>query len=338
MVILFTTGALFAQDDYPVENRDYELTIENSGGITSFYLRNLSSGKLLFFNFRINIPQDEKDIVQNLPESIVILEPHRNALIFRAKSAIEPGMIRWESHFMVHSIGFSKYPENHKHYVFYWETSGEGDLLRYSYFMQNISGKRLRFSNFTSDGAEASYSKKLPECAFILEPKAEARLCELTVSKGSNAPLLSWNHHFATFQPAGGDFCNVLTRILEASKDKGFETLPYPGNETGDIKLSGFHNLRITGQDGRATLAADSETISTAKETKALYIKVKNQIDQCLPDLLTQEETKNKQDKTISVTFEGVIDSRVFRLSLGMVAEDAGADRYKLLLTVMEAG
>lgn len=338
MVLAFiSTGFLFSQNEYPVEGTDFEIRIERGGEETSCYLQNLGSSKLLFFNFHMLESKSSDDIVKPLPEDIVILSPHRNSLVLRVKTDLGERPLTMEARFMSQSSGFSKYPVGNRHYVFYWKTSGENDLLRYTYIMRNISDRRLRFSNFTKDDTEASYISDVPEGSLLVEPLEEKMICAFTVINGSKAPLLNWNHEFATFQPTREQFCVSLSRIMESSRDAGFASLS--DNESGKkFGLEGFNDIQLTEISGRAAVTSESTVVSGLKEIKKLYEQVKEQVDLCLPDLLVQEETKNKQDKTLSVVFEGVIDSRVFWLSLEMRIVDAINDQYRLVLTVKEAG
>lgn len=333
-----------SQNTHPAENHDYELTIETENhkdGYTvySCYLRNRSPEKLLFYNFRMDTTHIV-EVIHKLPEGVVILEPHRNALIFRGGFRQSEPAVSWNSEFMRHSAGFNKFPEKYKNYIFYWNSEKTGETVTYTYLLKNISIRRIKFYDFMFEGEPDEMVRDLPNGSVITEPGQEMEVARFRMMDGGSGPYLKWSNVFATFQPNNDPFCEGVTFALEASRDDGFSPIRGSNAEiTGgvDLKIAGTENLMITGSDGSGSLTLRIGGEAEYKEIKKRFREYQEKIGFCIPGSLEETETKNKSDKSAKVEYEGVIDSMVHRLSLTMRPVKAGSDIFELVVEISEA-
>ncbi|MCD4736737.1 MAG: hypothetical protein K8R53_11895 [Bacteroidales bacterium] len=350
MIAIFVLGyyhPVISQNDYPVKDQDYKLNIETeeqTGDYTlySFYLQNTGKEKLLFYNLRLEKENDKNDIVKFLPESIVILAPYRNSLIYKVKVYDELPNILWHTNFMRPSVGFNKYPEKNKHYVFHWKSRDNTDgTTEYTYYLKNIYDKRIRFYDLSLEDGYKEILKELPTYSVILLPDHNIEITRFTVNTDDEVLSVNWQHEFATFQANNDLFCQDLSLAMEAARDKDFISLQREGNppEANPYAISlNMQEITEVIVDDSGELIEFTGIIgqpSTLKEIKKRYKTYYDKILYCIPNVLEEKHIKRK-DNTKMVTYEGIIDSKLHYMWLEMYVFDAANDSYGLRVGVRE--
>ncbi len=252
---------LIAQDELAIQGTDYEYFTETEEigkgySIISFYLKNISEFKLLFFNFNINVSSDGFVIVKPLPEEILILDPYRTNKFCTLKVTGDNPPITWQSRRLFPSVGFNKFPEIGKNYVFFYESEVKGDQTIYTYYLKNICDRRMKFYEFSLKNTnEFNIEKGLPRTAVYLWPDSSVNVVRLSVPLNREGPELNWQAIFTNFQPTGDDFCNELIKVFEASGEDDFGSIRGQGDEangfTSAIKVPGINQAKIINENGK---------------------------------------------------------------------------------------
>lgn len=338
---------LIAQDISAVQGSEYDYSIETDEvgtgyKVVSYYLKNTCDKKLLFFNF-ISKEEFNKDaVIKALPEDIVILEPHRTQKICKLKITGDSPQITWQAKILEPSVGFNKFPENGKNYMFFWKSSTAGNRITYSYLLKNTDDRRMKFYGFTLEPAEGLVmNKNLPVSTVYLWPDSITTAVTFSMPADKDAPLLNWTSEFTNFQPTGDEFCNQMIRILEAAGEGDFGsvkgTIQEGGNVTCNINIPGVTSAKINETGGKWQYSGLVEGKGTKKEINARMKAYIAKMDDCLPDILALKIIKNKSSKNKSALFSGDVDGKTYAALLAVEGSEAQPNDYKLSLIIYAA-
>jgi hypothetical protein len=340
-------GELIAQDELAIQGLDYEYFTETEEigkdyTIISYYLKNISEFKLLFFNFNFDVSNEGFVIVKPLPDEILILDPHRTNKICTIQIDGDNPPITWQSRRLFPSVGFNKFPESGKNYVFFYESEVKKDQTIYSYYLKNICDRRMKFYEFSIENTnEFLIEKGLPQTSVYLWPDSSVNLVRLLVSLNSEGPKLKWQAIFTNFQPTGDDFCNELIKILEAAGEGDFGSVRGPGDEANGfesaIKVPGINQVKIINENGKWFFIGQMGGKGLKKEIEARFREYFERIDICIPDIIPIEVVKSKSSKNKSAAFSGIVDNKKHSGKLEVKGSEAQPNDYSLVLTIFAA-
>lgn len=351
---LFAIALLFApitfvsaQDEVAILDVDYEYFVEtdevgNGNKVVSFYLKNLSEFKLLFFNFKVTGGDDNYEVVKALPGEILLLDPHRTSKFGTFRIPRDQPDITWYSVRLNPSVGFNKFPEQGKHYVFFWESLVKGNQTVFSYYLKNICDRRMKFYAFTLEGSGEFYlEKKLPQTTIYLWPDSSVNVTRLTVPLNGESPELNWEAIFTHFQPTGDDFCNELIKVLEAAGEGDFGSARGQGEGedlfASAIKVPGINQEKIINENGKWYFTGQLGGAGLRKEIETRFREYFERIDTCIPDVISIETVKSKGSKNKSAAFSGIVDNKKYSGLLEVVGSDAQPNDYTLVMTIFAA-
>jgi len=338
---------LIAQDELAVQGRDYEFftqTDEVGTGykVISYYLKSISENKVLFYNFRITEGVKNLDVIKALPRDILILDPNRTSKFCTLKITNDTPQISWVARLLFPSVGFNKFPENGKQYVFFWESIQENGRTIYSYYIKNICDRRMKFYEFSLGTATGvNIVKDLPAIPVYLWPDYSVNVAKFSVLLQSDAPELTWQTIFTYFQPTGDDFCNELIKIFEASGEGDFGSVR--GSDLGNaesgcnVKIPGINQARILQSDGKWFFNGQVGGSGLKKEIDIQFKDYFERIDLCIPDIIPIEVLKNKGSKNKIAFFTGFVDDKKYSGSLEVKGSESQPNDYTLLLTIFGA-
>ncbi len=333
-----------AQNELAILNDDFEYFVETdevgSGfKIISFYLKNKSENKLLFYNFKIAGGNENDEVVKPLPDDILLLEPHRTSKFGTFRITGDQPDITWYSVRLNPSVGFNKFPEQGKHYVFFWESLVKGNQTVFSYYLKNICDRRMKFYMLSLEGTgEYHVEKELPQTAIYLWPDSSVNVTRLTVPVSSEDPELNWEAIFTNFQPTGDDFCNELIMILEAAGEGDFGSVRGQGDGANShnctIKVPGIYQEMINNDNGKWHFIGQMGGAGLKKEIETRFREYFDRIDICIPDIIPIEAVKSKTSKNKSAAFSGIVDNKKYSGKLEVVGSDAQPNDYTLVMTI----
>jgi len=336
-----------AQNELAILNDDYEYFVETdevgSGfKVISFYLKNKSENKLLFYNFKVTGGDENFGVVKPLPDDILLLEPHRTSKFGTFRTTGDQPDITWYSVRLNPSVGFNKFPEQGKHYVFFWESLVKGNQTVFSYYLKNICDRRMKFYTLSLEGTgEYHVEKELPQTALYLWPDSSVNVARLTVPLNNEGPELKWEAIFTNFQPTGDDFCNELIKILEAAGEGDFGSVRGPGAAANihpcTIKVPGINQEKIITENGKWYFAGQLGGEGLKKEIETRFREYFERIDICIPDIIPIEAVKSKGSKNKSAAFSGIVDNKKYSGKLEIVGSDAQPNDYTLVMTIFAA-
>jgi hypothetical protein len=345
-VWILSFSVLIAQDE-AIQGTDYEYFIETEEigtdfKVISYYLKNISENKILFFNFNIEPGSEIQQIVKAVPDHILILDPHRTSKFCTLKIPDSQPQITWRNRLLFPSVGFNKFPEDGKHYVFFWESMNQGTQTIYSYFLKNICDRRMKFSDFALDATEGIQMRnELSSTALYLWPDSTVLAAQFSIPKDGEAPSLNWQAIFTNFQPTADEFCNQLIKILEAAGEGDF------GSVRGKIKNSAGYVCTIILPDVSQAIIYESNGkwqfngqvggTGLKKDIDDLFSQFSERLDSCIPDLIALEIIKNKSSKNKSAVFSGFVDNKKYSALLEVVGAPSQPNEYKLMLTIFAA-
>jgi hypothetical protein len=342
IAVLFYSLPVQSQNDTPAQDKDYYYfteTDEVGAGfkVLSYYLKNTCDRKILFFNFKPD-QTTGYEVLKDLPQDILIVEPHRSLKICKLKVSGEMSGITWQAKLLDPSVGFNKYPENGKNYVFFWKSSETADRITFSYLLKNISDRWIKFYAFDLETASGlALNNELASSAYLWQDSV-MKVIEFSVPKTVEAPLLNWTAEFTDLQPSGDPFCDALVQILEASGEGDFSLVrgASAGNGTYKCKvvLPEIIGYSIMETDGKWFYAGRVGNSGLKKEIYTRFKIFTVKIDNCIPDVIALKILKNKTTKNKSALFSGVLNDKSYSILLAVEGSPSQPADYKLTLTI----
>lgn len=355
MLFLLLSIAVLAQNDYPVSGEDYESSWEEDYRgddyiAYSYYIENLGSEPIVFYNFKIKPNDYRYEVLKSYPEDILILESHQKKSYIQVKVYDQGPGLTWNSKFMRIKDETSTFPEQNRDYVYYWILESETDGGNvYSYHLKNISAKTIKFYDVTLKNNGGKYylvDNILLKPAFT-EPGGSVQLVKYNLTSG-DAPSVNWYADWTSFKASSDDFCSGLVKLLEASKD-GFssikgekknasdpdalfeiyyckEHIPGATEEAIEDMIFYFQYSGILGSQGPQNLISDR------------FYSYKSKIETCLPDFpeRQKEDEDDSATSVLEVEYEAEVDYIMHYLKL-RVQKDYLTDNYYLELIVEES-
>jgi hypothetical protein len=348
LIACIGSGTIIKSQEFtPVQGREYEYSIETDEvgtgyKVVSYYLKNTCDKKLLFFNFNAKEEFNKDVALKALPEDIVILEPHRSRKICKLKITGDSPEVTWQAKILEPSVGFNKFPENGKNYMFFWKSSTAGNRITYSYLLKNTDDRRMKFYGFTLEPADGiTISRNLPGSTVYLWPDSITKAVTFSLPSDKEAPLLNWTAEFTNFQPTGDEFCNQMIRILEAAGEGDFASvkgdIQGQGNYSCSINIPGINASGISEIAGKWQFSGLVEEKGTKKEINALLKVYTTRMDDCIPDIIALKIIKNKASKNKSSLFSGEVDGKTYSALLAVEGSEAQPNDYRLSLIIYTA-
>jgi len=334
-----------AQTDAAQIDLDYTYFVEKddigSGYITySCYLKNISDNKVLFYNFKIKDEAQGFEFLKSLPEDIIILDPHRTKRVCKLKVNEEIPNIQWLNFFLYPSVGFNKFPEQEKDYVFFYETSENEDDIRIDYYIKSISDRRIKLFDLKYDNPDRiNIVKQLVELFYYIEPNTKLKILAFESVEDFKLASVTWRSEFTKFQPTNDPFCKEFIKIMEAAEEGDFGSVK--GELTGQdqysclISMKGIEETEIVKVDGNwwfvGQVGKNDEKKPTENKLKEWIIRVED----CLPDSLELTEKKDKESKNKQAIFAGFMKDKLHGIYLKIMGSPGDPNNYTLNLMVL---
>jgi hypothetical protein len=309
--------------------------------VHSYFLKNSSDHKIVFFNFRLQDDVPGIEMLKTLPDDVLVIDPQRTAKICQAKFTNGEPAFLWQAYFLEPSVGFSKFPEQEKHYVFFWKTTEKDGLVINDYFIKSLSDNRMKFHDFETVIPEGIRVTEDKTSSFVyLEPRGRIKLLSYEALNDSETPRISWRSTFTSFQPGNDEFCNQFIIIMESAGEGDFGSIKgimiRENVFSCQVSISDLSQSEISGIDnvwwfiGRLGEPSDKKTI---EKRLSHYSEV---LDNCLPDVLVPEEKKDKSTGNRYLKFAGLMGDKQHEVTLK--AEGSAAEPLNFQLKLLVKG
>jgi hypothetical protein len=108
---------MLAQNEYPQNEEDYKSSwaeVDRGDDFITYiyYLENLRSEPIVFYNFRIKPNTERYDILESYPEDILILDAYEKKSYLKVKVFSKGPALMWNSKFMRVKDESSEFPEH----------------------------------------------------------------------------------------------------------------------------------------------------------------------------------------------------------------------------------
>lgn len=360
LVFLFGQALLLGQK--PVQDTDYQFTYTtdeetDSYLILSYYLENLSSENIMFFNFVYNTALDGQEIVQSLPEDVLVLKPGEKLPFLKFKTYSTSLSVNWVTDFMRHSDDEVQSILN-RDYLYYYEYSGTEEEVSYTYCLKNISDRGIMFYDFTRSEV-TSYTHILddiPVSMFALRPGQSRPFLRYDVKVGESTLTTNWfamfieeNHDsYYSFSISEYDFCSGIYSLLRSAA-KDFADIKGPNMPDSDdffgLSETWYSKTHIKGlNEEEISLVITHDYSGNIGPSASLYtIKAKLEdyreiLKDCLPDGWTEtivaEEDLLYSEATVK--YEGVFEGNDHSVTLNIQEDYNNDEMYFLELMIEE--
>lgn len=343
----------FGQTEYPEQDTDYTSSLQEDyrgdGFVTySFYLENIGSEPLIFYNFKVNPDNDRYEFLKAYPDDILILYPHQKTSYVQVKVYADGPTLTWNSKYMRVKDESTTFPAQNRDYVYYWKSAAKADgLITYSYHLKNISSKNIRFYEFAlSDNGGIYYMKdKLLIDEVVTAPGESIQLVKYDFKSGET-PSANWYADWSNHVQTSDAFCIGLIRILDAAKEEGF------GTAKGAIKRATNNSDTFFDQyyckehiDGLNDEVIEDllffiqykGTVGSPAPLEVInkrFYEYKARMETCLPNFPERVSDENLNG-LLKVEYEAEVDYEMHYLRLE-VAFDPETSNHKLELVVEE--
>jgi hypothetical protein len=343
----------FGQKDYPEQDIDYKSTWQEDyradDYITyTYFLENIGSEPLYFFNFNITPDNERYEMLRAFPDDILIIYPSQKTSYMQVKVYTNGPALTWNTKYLRVEDEYSTYPEQNRDYVYYWEsaTKPEGGMTTYSYNLKNISDKNIEFYDFslTNNGGIYYYVDKLLTDAVVVEPGQNLQMVKYNLKSG-DTPSVNWYAEWSYTVPVGDPFCDGLNKILEASKEEGFASvkgaIKQKANDSDTFFDQYYCKEHIDG--------VNDETIedilffwqyigmvgspAPLDLTNVRFYEYKSKLETCLPNFPEKEKAADDTSTLLKAEYEAEVDGLYHYVRLEVV-NDFLTGNYKLELVV----
>jgi hypothetical protein len=347
-IFIFCIFNILTAQEYPAVLDEHYISFSEKDGVGSdyttfsYYIKNTSEYKILYFNFRLRNEVSKLEYLRPLPEDIFVLDPHRTAKVCQVKVYDEMPEFSWNAYFLDPSVGFNKFPEQEKNYVLYWSADQEDNIITIEYYIKSLSDRRIKFHDFNIENpGNVEILEDYTQSFLYLEPEGKIKLMACRSNVNSQTPNITWRSDFTTFQPTNDEFCNQFIKIMEAAGEGEFGSVRgKPVNENEylcDVQVPGIDQAKIIKREGKwwctGLIGIPSDKKTVEKRLKD-YIEI---LDNCLPDILQLEEGKDKKTKNRYAVFAGYMDDKLHGVTLKVEGSGDGPEDAVLKFIVLGA-
>lgn len=348
---------LLAQLSDPEQDIDYASGfdfVEQTDGskVIHYTLENLADRRIMFYHLTLRDDGAEYQTVSGLPEDVLILEPGQKKVYFKCKSITQCPGANWHSEFMEDVTGSIDYPEQDRDYVFYTTyTEGEG-TFSYQYFLKNISGKEIRFHDFTTsdDPDGITILSDIPYNKVVLQPDESRSIYSFTIYSGSDTPFVEWYAKFhegsKEYEVSEYPFCEGIKKVVESATDGEFG--PVRGSLISDdldiidryestIHIDGLRNEEVWDYYLAYAFWSYVGESGPFGDINNLFEEYRTKIRDCLGGDIKEEIKWGKEEDSFKIRAEynGIYNGSLYYIEL-QIGEDYGTDNFDLELTVEE--
>ncbi|MCD4735052.1 MAG: hypothetical protein K8R53_03325, partial [Bacteroidales bacterium] len=327
-------------------------------GYYTYILDNTCDRRLIFSYFHVKPTEYEYSIIRDLPEDILVLEPGKSGTYFICKEETGRPGAGWIANFMDYPTGSVDDPTKNRDYVFHYAYSADEDNSTYTYYLKNISEKKIRFYDFIIEGEEEYYTfKEIPEGSVYTEPGENISVFSFFISSDGNTPSLNWYADFgdnssSTEAPSEDEmirlgFCEGVTKLIDAASEsfdpvKGnMMFVPGPDNMFEEyycfVDIEGVKQEKIeylilfwdfTGYIGSP---------GSQSEIEQRFEEYRLKLRECLPESMKESIIEPEEDDqfTKRVEYEGKIKGETHFVELS-ASQQYTSDDYELELYIEE--
>jgi len=345
--------AVFAQKDYPEQNVEYKSSWQEDyrgeGYITySYYLENIGSEPLIFYNFKVTPNTERYEFLQPYPSDILIIYPYQKTSYVQVKVYTNGPALTWNSKFMRVKDESSSYPQQNRDYVYYWRSENKSDeMTTYSYHLKNISARNIKFYDFTltNNGGIYYLVDNLQQKPVYTKPGESLQIVKYNFKSGET-PSVNWYADWATFAPSGDVFCTGLNKVMDGAKDEGFSSikgaLKQAANDSDTFFDTYYCKEHIDGVNNEVIedllfFWQYKGTIGSPAPLDVInsrFYEYKAKVESCLPDFPEKEQASDYSGY-LKAEYEAEVDYLMHYLRL-QVEYDISSSNYRLDIVVEE--
>ncbi|MBN3035611.1 MAG: hypothetical protein JW861_08490 [Bacteroidales bacterium] len=344
-----------ALDTYPQQDVDYEsdfeyLTDDKGNDIVTYFLGNLSGERIMFFDFSINPTEYEYQVLNDLPDDVLIVGPYEKAMYFKCISVTGRPGFTWNAEFLEDDAASVDHPASGRDYVFYYTYKETGEDIEYVYFLKNISPRLLRFSGFNIDENSSGYTttRELPFGSLVLPPDDHSDIMRFSIPSSGDAPYVEWNVRFIEdekeYEVMDYSFCDGILQMIRASADENFSSVRGNMLDEGGglfesyesmIHIEGMRDESIIDMMVYYTYWAYIGDPGSFGEIQGLFDDYRSRIKECLPSGTEEDLTWGKTDDEINIKAEYTGDFDGIPLHVNLEIDDTyEPEIYRLHLTI----